>query len=616
MSNLAKLSKQAVQYEHDRQFEKALAQYARLFDEAAGADEEVDVAMYNRAGDVAMRVGDGARAVQYYERAIDGYAAGGLLNNAIAVCNKVLRHAPDNASTHYTLAVLHAKQGFKGDAKHHFVEYAERMHRAGKQDEALRALTEFAALCPPGDDARTLLAQHLSRGNRGADVSTRLQAMLGDHAGAPAAASPRSGSGAAGAVPFESAANLVFLDISADAQAAPALPDADVLGLEHTSLLEAPVDDEASLPPDVADFGDVMELGAIELEIEDAPVALDFLVEPSGVRHEDMALDPVYLADAPIGDVRPTDAMPLDLVDDMADDDGATFDVVAAAASRAPRWADGLPGELPVLSLGGWLGSASAVLVGAPLADDRMGADAFGDEIPLLDDAPSGEMVFLDADDAAFDDVAVHEAASDPEAAHDAMADVVDAVPAKTPARSDAGFLDLGAWLRDDEPSPSTRLLTDESTPTGDETADFERLLGIFRAGLARNLDPADFDSHYDLGVAFREMGLIDEAISEFQKAAQSPSAALRAHEALGQCFLDRGSPELAVVTLERAVADSTDGNREESRLLGVLYLLGEAHVRLGRTAPARACFERVIANDIEFRDAASRLTLLSAQSP
>src|SRR5688572_13446950 len=121
MSTLAKLSKQAAQLEHDKHYQKALALYARAIDEAAGAEEEVDVALFNRAGDVAMRVGDAQRAVGYYERAIDAYATGGLLNNAIAVCNKLLRHAPEHAATHYTLAVLHAKQGFRGDAKYHYV---------------------------------------------------------------------------------------------------------------------------------------------------------------------------------------------------------------------------------------------------------------------------------------------------------------------------------------------------------------------------------------------------------------------------------------------------------------------------------------------------------------
>jgi hypothetical protein len=84
--------------------------------------------------------------------------------------------------------------------------------------------------------------------------------------------------------------------------------------------------------------------------------------------------------------------------------------------------------------------------------------------------------------------------------------------------------------------------------------------------------------------------------------------------EALGQCFLDRGSPELALSTLDRALHDGSDVG--ETSLVGVVYLLGEAHERLGQRDAARVCFERVVSTDIEFRDAARRLTQLSASTP
>jgi tetratricopeptide (TPR) repeat protein len=599
MSNLAKLSKQAVQLEHQRQFDKALALYARLFDEAGGAAEEVDVALYNRAGDAAMRVGDTATATRYYERAIDAYAAGGLLNNAIAVCNKVLRYAPDHAATHYTLAVLHAKQGFRGDAKHHFVEYAERMHRGGREDEALRALTEFAALCPPGDDVRAVLAQHLARGNRGTEVAARLQTLL-DGRTPPAPLAP-----APGAAADERAASLVFLDVSSDANATSAPVPQAVLGLEPTALDEPTRDEPPAfdLTADALDMRDVdgeasdddlllegltdLEMtgaNAAETELYDLgdapPLAFETFDEFEAVRADandsdatepddssdvELPFVPVAFDEAPLADLA------LDGLEDVDELDVSTPVALGGDTAVArPRWDDALPGELPPLSLGGWLGSAHAVVVG-----DGVGPDT-------------------------------HEAhvsePSDPE----------------PPTADDAtSYVDLGEWLRADEPARTTRLSTDESTPTGDEAADFDRLLGIFRAGLARNIEVEDSDSHYDLGVAFREMGLIDEAIAEFQKAAQAPRSALRAREALGQCFLDRGSPELAAATLERAVAERGSGDAgEESRLLGVLYLLGEAHARLGRVAPARACFERVVASDIEFRDAVTRLTQLSASSP
>jgi tetratricopeptide (TPR) repeat protein len=113
-------------------------------------------------------------------------------------------------------------------------------------------------------------------------------------------------------------------------------------------------------------------------------------------------------------------------------------------------------------------------------------------------------------------------------------------------------------------------------------------------------------------------MGLLDEAIGEFQRAARDPRGALRAREALGGCFLDRGSPDLAAGVLEKALDDATatDARVDELSLLGVVYLLGEAYARLGQHKPARACFQRVVTADIEFRDAARRLTQLPAPTP
>jgi len=69
---------------------------------------------------------------------------------------------------------------------------------------------------------------------------------------------------------------------------------------------------------------------------------------------------------------------------------------------------------------------------------------------------------------------------------------------------------------------------------------------------------------------------------------------------------------------LERALAEAParEAHGEDLSLLGVVYLLGEAHARLGQTEPARACFQRVVAADIEFRDAARRLTQLPAHTP
>ena len=123
-------------------------------------------------------------------------------------------------------------------------------------------------------------------------------------------------------------------------------------------------------------------------------------------------------------------------------------------------------------------------------------------------------------------------------------------------------------------------MVVAEQEPTGDEDADFADMLRKFKQGVAENVDAEDYQSHYDLAIAFKEMGLLDEAISEFQKALGSPTNRVPTYEALGQCFLDKGQPKLASSIL---VARARTKRATEEQLVGVLYLLGLAAEAQGK---------------------------------
>src|SRR5207237_690915 len=107
-----------------------------------------DVAGWNRVGDLYLKVKDPAQAADYYDRAVDKYAELGFHNNAIAMCNKVLRNAPGRQTTYLKLAKLYAAKGFIAEAKQNFVEYAERMQKIGKIQQAFAALKEFTDISP------------------------------------------------------------------------------------------------------------------------------------------------------------------------------------------------------------------------------------------------------------------------------------------------------------------------------------------------------------------------------------------------------------------------------------------------------------------------------------
>lgn len=185
--------------------------------------------------------------------------------------------------------------------------------------------------------------------------------------------------------------------------------------------------------------------------------------------------------------------------------------------------------------------------------------------------------------------------------------------PPPPPAeRPDESFVDLAEWLRDDDKPNDTRMRMREPAISGDEQADFDALLQHFKEGVSRSLGEDDYESHYDLGVAYKEMGLLDDAIAEFQKALRSRTHRLPAYEALGQCFVEQERFQVAATVLSRALHEPglDDGQR-----VGVLYLLAYSCEALQRKDEARSYFQRVYATDINFRDVAARLAALEQVS-
>jgi tetratricopeptide (TPR) repeat protein len=149
-------------------------------------------------------------------------------------------------------------------------------------------------------------------------------------------------------------------------------------------------------------------------------------------------------------------------------------------------------------------------------------------------------------------------------------------------------------------------MVADVREPEGE--VDFSDMLERFKQGIAENVSDEDHEAHYDLGVAYKEMGLLDEAIAEFQKALRGEEHRIRTFEALGQCFIEKGQYQIAVTILSRAPMEP---GATDEQLVGVLYLMGYASEALQKWNDAQAYYERVFAVDITFRDVNDRLAAL-----
>lgn len=170
----------------------AIAVYREILatqEETAGA---ADLSLYNRIGDLYLRKRDRESAVAAFWHAVDDYESQQLYANAIALCKKILRNAPDYLDAHRRAARLLALSGLMAEARAHGFEYADRMRATGSLDAAIEALAELVELTGEADlrlrladllleaecdreAARELVAVWRERTERGVDADELLE---------------------------------------------------------------------------------------------------------------------------------------------------------------------------------------------------------------------------------------------------------------------------------------------------------------------------------------------------------------------------------------------------------------------------------------------------------
>ncbi|MFI5370994.1 MAG: tetratricopeptide repeat protein [Candidatus Eisenbacteria bacterium] len=138
-------------------------------------------------------------------------------------------------------------------------------------------------------------------------------------------------------------------------------------------------------------------------------------------------------------------------------------------------------------------------------------------------------------------------------------------------------------------------------------TFDLGSLLAEFQRGIEAQLS-GDAQSHYDLAMTYREMGLHDQAVESFRLAAQDPAFVYRAAEMIGRCLLEQGRFADAARELDEALRSP---HVPHEAALGLRYQLGLAHEAAGDPRAALAEFERVFSAQANYSDVALKLRLL-----
>jgi len=164
-------------------------------------------------------------------------------------------------------------------------------------------------------------------------------------------------------------------------------------------------------------------------------------------------------------------------------------------------------------------------------------------------------------------------------------------------------FFDLAAELRDELSSaPAQRT----SATAHDQSLD--EIFEEFKKGVEDHEKKEDEDTHYNLGVAYREMGLLDDAISEFNMTNEGEPKFIQSRYMLGLCYMEKGDYETAITEIQNALGYSYSFGEASEDRTGMHYDLGLAFQGVGNNPSSLEEFQKVFAIDPSYRDVATKV--------
>ena len=631
----------------------ALKEYEKLI-----AVQDSDPYNFVLLADLLFKKGDAVSAAKNYIASIDAYEKAALYKNGIAVGKKMMRLSLSPTLVLQKLAGLHALDGLGTEAALYYQQYAEHLLRDNRTTEAADALRKGFEASPENVKSLERLADvYVLDGDNESAVRTLNEAAvhyqsagrLQDADRCRVRASQVPGGAAAAAGPATARPTLtVTPNVTAGAADAPAGPPVLEVERSHmTSLAESGVNAPPSMDiertpstpvydaaPPAADINHSMEIAPARDAETVGPPALEATPEPF----------------APKATPKPEPAE------------------AAPVASDAPGLQFGGPAQIPPVETPAPVAAAKSTPQPGPAAPPEP-AETDAQLVERLLREAREQFKEGDRETAArtlvraarlYDDMGSFDSAAtiyrnlgrstqaeaevmtlwlrNCEARNDRLEAAQVACELGDRSLNDGDLNAARDWFRrasglDANNETAKRRLaklndvqrgvTTETAPEGPSSADgrvevavgrseavtfdLGSLVSEFQRGVQTQIS-GDPQGHYDLGMAYREMGLLEQAIESFRSAGRDPAFAQRCAEMVGRSMLDQGRFEEAaqefIVALE--LPGLTDEGGHDLR-----YQLGLAYEAAGRTEDALAEFERVYSDVPSYPDVALKIRAL-----
>jgi tetratricopeptide (TPR) repeat protein len=607
----------------------ALAEYEKLL-----AADATDPYTYVLLADLLYKMGEHPKAGERYLTAASCYEQAGLYKNAIAVGKKMLRLALSPGTVLERLAALHALDGLPTEASLYYTQSAEHLVRESRVKDAAAALRKAFECCPENVSVLERLAEVHSLADDDAESARALAeaALYYARTGQPAEAErcrARAEHLRPGVVAqFEAQAPPPALGISAGVSAdwSAATPEPGMLSsFDSESVAQGPprLSETTELEPALeTGYGTSFD-SALDpaLEAERPPRFVPPVQESSNgmeierhtptmaAGHDGAGAEPpiARTPDAP-GSPAPdaADAADLDSVERLLG--------LAQTEFRAGRHADAaaiLARAARAYETLGRLEEAASIhrsLCKSPHATETM-MEQWLANCERRGDLSEAASVACELGDLAIqrDDLATAREWFLRAVSHDATNPVatrrLDRLGQGTPAVAAAAAAPIAepAPVQSDPAGGKVEVAVDRGQAV---TFDFASMLAEFQRGVEAQLS-GDSQACYDLAMAYREMGLVDQAIESFRLAGKDAQFSQRCAEMVGRCLLEQGRFEDAARELGEALALAAPGSEV---VVGVRFELGVALEAAGRTQEALAEFEQVFAIQPNYHDVAVKV--------
>jgi tetratricopeptide (TPR) repeat protein len=550
MADLGAVKRKVAELESKNDIDKAIAEL-----EKAIQDFPKEGSLFNKLGDLYIKVSRQREALGIYLQGAQVFKNETYYPNAIALCKKILRLDTERTDVYFLLGDLHKELGQRVEAANYLLEYAERKVKAGSLEEALKTYNVVKELVPNNSKIlQTISAIYAQMGKKDEGAEFLKEAQQIETKQKEIKETLKTG-------------GMVEVSPKVAPEKAPEPPVVTPPVVETAKAKDMTIDDIVS--PEVAEL----------------------LKEELHVAEEKLTVEPERIESAGVEEKA-------DITPEIEEKTGISTPTEETVEPKAAVTEAGKTKELSEIDKTMELGELYLNLGSEEEAIDcfrNAATEAFNQEEfdksthlnkRISDLRPTDlksrqqlvEIAAMKGDQAAQITYMLElaEALNRRDAksqAQDLFRKVLELDPEnaqakemiieiKEPARD---FIDLGEVLR-------TEIETDKK-PEG--LQNIQDLISQFKKEVFDSIGEGDYRSHYDLGVAYKGMGLYQEAMEEFDIASKDINLKLKAYESIASCLLERGKTDDATKILNDGLRVA---NRPAREYFGIYFLLGSCY--------------------------------------